>query len=57
MEPIYISQSNDSVRLEPYVGMVVSQPQEPVNSLISRAEEALAQGRRKQLANISAVTA
>ncbi len=57
MEPIFISQSNDSVRLEPYVGMAVSQPQEPVNSLVSRAEEALAQGRRTHLSKISAVTA
>jgi diguanylate cyclase (GGDEF)-like protein len=52
-EPILISQSNDSVRLEPYVGMAVSQPQESVSSLINRAEEALSQGRRKYLSDIS----
>lgn len=52
-EPIYISQSNDSIRLDPYVGMAVSQPQESVSSLINRAEEALAQGRRKHLAELS----
>jgi diguanylate cyclase (GGDEF)-like protein len=56
-EPIYIGQSNDSVCLEPYVAMAVSQSQESVSSLISRAEDALAQSRRRHLAEISKVPA
>lgn len=51
-KPIYISQTNDSVSLDPFVAVSVSQPQEEVSSLISRAEDALAQSRREHLAKI-----
>ncbi len=56
-EPIYIGQSNDSVCLEPYVAMAVSQPQETVSSLIGRAEDDLALARRRHLVEISKATA
>ena len=52
-EPICIEQSNDSVCLEPYVSVAVSQPQEPVLDLIDRAEKTLLQARRTHLAESS----
>jgi diguanylate cyclase (GGDEF)-like protein len=51
MNPIYIT--NDSVQLDPYVAVAVSQPQEAVTDLITRAEDALTQARRTHLATRS----
>ncbi len=46
-DPIILSQTNESVRLQPCVAVKVSEPQEPVVSLIHRAEEALKESRQK----------
>ena len=56
-EPIVISQTKETVRLQPYTAVTVSKPQEPVATLVSRAEEALIQSRRNHLAGTTTVSA
>jgi diguanylate cyclase (GGDEF)-like protein len=56
-EPIIVSQTKESVQLNPYTAVVVSGPQEPVKSLIGRAEDSLIQSRRNHLASTTTVSA
>lgn len=56
-EPIVISQTKETIQLLPYTAVTVSKPQEPVASLITRAEEALIQSRRIHLAGTTTVSA
>jgi len=50
-DPIFISQTKESVHLHPYTAVTVSQPDEPVADLVERAEEKLVESRRAHLAN------
>ena len=55
-EPIVISQTKETVQLLPYTAVTVSKAQEPVASVVARAEEALIQSRRNHLAGTTTVT-
>lgn len=50
--PIILQQANETIRLEPYVGVVVSQSDETLQSVIDRAEMALTEVRNKQLRSL-----
>ncbi len=49
-EPIYITQTKESVQLQPYTAVAVSQPAEPIDAFVNRAQEKLVEARRAHLA-------
>ncbi len=50
-EPIYITQTHDSVQLHPFVAVKVCQPKELIDVFISRSEAALMQSKQQYFAN------